>query len=117
MADAIERDGVGSTGSRLLRGDREAFTEVERKFAAFKRTGRALYFSSGYLANLAVLTTLPEQGDVIYSDASNHASLIDGIRLSPASRVVFPHGDLEALTRALDAHPPHGQAFVVTESL
>ena len=117
MADAIERDGVGSTGSRLLRGDREAFSDVERKFAAFKRTDRALYFSSGYLANLAVLTTLPEQGDVIYSDASNHASLIDGIRLSPASRVVFPHGDLEALAAALDARPPGGQAFVVTESL
>ena len=82
MTQAIEHGGVGSTGSRLLRGDREAFTDVERHFAAFKRTERALYFSSGYLANLAVLTTLPERGDVIFSDERNHASLIDGIRLS-----------------------------------
>jgi 8-amino-7-oxononanoate synthase len=117
MVLAIERDGVGSTGSRLLRGDREAFSDVERKFAAFKRTERALYFSSGYLANMAVLTTLPERGDVIYSDERNHASLIDGIRLSAATRVVFAHNDLEALARAINDRPSSGQAFVVTESL
>ncbi len=117
MTQAIEHGGVGSTGSRLLRGDREAFTDVERNFAAFKRTERALYFSSGYLANLAVLTTLPERGDVIYSDERNHASLIDGIRLSAAGRVVFPHNDIEALACALHDRPAGGQAFVVTESL
>ena len=117
MTQAIERGGVGSTGSRLLRGDREAFTDVERHFAAFKRTERALYFSSGYLANLAVLTTLPERGDVIFSDERNHASLIDGIRLSAAGRVVFPHNDVDALARALHERPAGSQAFVVTESL
>ena len=117
MTQAIEHGGVGSTGSRLLRGDRDAFTDVERSFAAFKGTERALYFSSGYLANLAVLTTLPERGDVIFSDERNHASLIDGIRLSAAERVVFPHNDVEALARALSARPAGGQAFVVTESL
>jgi 8-amino-7-oxononanoate synthase len=117
MTGAIERDGVGSTGSRLLRGDREAFSDVERRFAAFKQTERSLYFSSGYLANLAVLTTLPEHGDVIFSDERNHASLIDGTRLSAAERVVFPHNDAGALARALAARSGGGQAFVVTESL
>jgi 8-amino-7-oxononanoate synthase len=117
MVQAIRRDGVGSTGSRLLRGDREAFDDVERRFAGFKQTGRALYFSSGYLANLAILTTLPERGDVIYSDERNHASLIDGIRLSRAGRVVFRHNDLESLSDALKRHPAEGQAFVVTESV
>jgi len=117
MIQAIDQGSVGSTGSRLLRGDREIFSDVERTFAAFKRTERALYFSSGYLANLAVLTTLPERGDVIYSDERNHASLIDGIRLSAARRVVFPHNDLEALARAIGDHPAGGHAFIVTESL
>ena len=117
MIDAVEQHGCGSTGSRLLRGEREAFAAVERKFAAFKGTERALYFSSGYLANLAVLTTLPEGGDVIFSDERNHASLIDGVRLSAASRVVFPHNNLDALARLLRSRPKAGHAFVVTESL
>jgi 8-amino-7-oxononanoate synthase len=117
MADAVARDGVGSSGSRLLRGEREAFSNVERRFASFKQTERSLYFSSGYLANLAVLTTLPERGDVIYSDERNHASLIDGVRLSAANRVILPHNDPAALARALAVHPASGQAFVVIESL
>src|SRR5262245_4704734 len=75
FADAVPRDGCGSTGSRLLRGDRDAFQALEARFAGFKGTERALYFSSGYLANLAVLTTLPEVGDTIFSDERNHASL------------------------------------------
>jgi 8-amino-7-oxononanoate synthase len=117
MIGAVEQHGCGSTGSRLLRGEREAFSAVELKFATFKDTERALYFSSGYLANLAVLTTLPEEGDVIFSDERNHASLIDGVRLSAASRVVFPHADLDELARTLRSRPTRGHAFVVTESL
>jgi 8-amino-7-oxononanoate synthase len=117
MIGAVEQHGCGSTGSRLLRGERDAFSAVERTFAAFKHTERALYFSSGYLANLAVLTTLPEDGDVIFSDERNHASLIDGIRLSAASRVVFPHANLGELAGALRGRPATGHAFVVTESL
>jgi 8-amino-7-oxononanoate synthase len=117
MIDAIARDGVGSTGSRLLRGDREAFTSVERQFAAFKGAGRSLYFSSGYLANLAVLTTLAEAGDVIFSDALNHASLIDAVRLSKADYVIFPHGDVAALEPLIAEHSAEKQAFIVTESL
>jgi len=116
MMAAVARDGCGSTGSRLLRGERDAFSRVERQFAAFKQAERAVYFSSGYLANLAVMSTLPEAGDVIFSDARNHASLIDGIRLSRARRVVFAHNDatgLEALLAAADAR----HAFVVVESL
>src|SRR5579859_7070372 len=64
MADAVMVEGVGSTGSRLLRGERSSFACVEEKFARFKGTERSLYFSSGYLANLAVLTAFPEAGDV-----------------------------------------------------
>src|SRR5579871_4761279 len=59
MAEAVMVEGVGSTGSRLLRGDRSGFARVEETFARFKGTERSLYFSSGYLANLAILTTFP----------------------------------------------------------
>ena len=117
MADAVMREGVGSTGSRLLRGERESFARVERNFAAFKRAERSLYFSSGYLANLAVLSTFPEEGDAIFSDERNHASLIDGMRLSRARRVMFPHNDVDALARLLRSHDGAGQRFVVVESL
>jgi 8-amino-7-oxononanoate synthase len=113
---AIAAEGVGSTGSRLLRGDREVFQAVERRFAKFKGAERALYFGAGYLANLAVLSTLPEHGDVIFSDQFNHASLIDGMRLSRARTAVFPHNDAAALSRLL-AGAGEPVRFVVVESL
>jgi 8-amino-7-oxononanoate synthase len=117
MIEAIERDGCGSGGSRLLRGHRDLFDSVERAFAAMKQCERALYFSSGYLANIAVLSTLPQRRDVILFDRLNHASLRDGIRLSPARHVAFPHNDVAALARRLEEHAGGGQVFVVTESL
>ena len=117
MAEAVDREGCGSTGSRLLRGDRNCFAQVERRFAEFKGTERALYFSSGYLANLAVLTGLTDAGDVIFSDERNHASLIDGMRLARARRVIFPHNDAAELGRRLREEGGPGQKFVVTESL
>ena len=117
MAEAVAREGCGSTGSRLLRGERECFARVEERFAAFKGTDRALYFSSGYLANLAVLTALTDAGDVIYSDRLNHASLIDGMRLARAGRAIFPHNDAGELERLLREDQSPGQKFVVTESL
>jgi 8-amino-7-oxononanoate synthase len=117
MIEAIEREGCGSGGSRLLRGHRDLFDAVEGAFAAVKQSERALYFSSGYLANIAVLSTLPQRNDVILFDRLNHASLRDGIRLSPARYAAFPHNDIAALGRRLDEHRHGGQLFVVTESL
>jgi 8-amino-7-oxononanoate synthase len=117
MIETVEREGAGSGGSRLLRGHRELFDQVECAFAALKQTERSLFFSSGYLANLAVLSALPRRGDVILSDRLNHASLRDGVRLSPAAHAVFPHNDAAALERLLASKRGGGQAFVVTESL
>ncbi len=132
LIDGVVREGCGSTGSRLLRGERDCFDAVERRFARFKRTGRALYFVAGYLANIAVLSTLPEDGDVIFSDERNHASLIDGARLSRARTQVFPHNDLAALRRLLRERSANGDStgaadkaghaigglrFIVVESL
>lgn len=117
MAAAVCEHGCGSTGSRLLRGERECFSAIEQRFARFKGTERSLYFSSGYLANLAVLTAFPDSGDVIFSDERNHASLIDGARLSRARRVIFPHNDVAALAGLMRETAGAGQTFVVTESL
>ncbi len=117
MAEAVCREGAGSTGSRLLRGQRECFCQIEERFARFKGAERALYFSSGYLANLAVLTAFPQSGDAIFSDRLNHASLIDGVRLSRARRVIFPHNGVAALGALLNEAAVPGQKFVVVESL
>ncbi len=123
LAEGARELGAGSTGSRLLRGERCETSAIERTFADFKGTERSLYFSSGYLANVAVLTTLPEAGDVIFSDQFNHASIIDGVRLSKADRAIFPHNDLDALDcllaeRSAQQHVGFGAArFVVVESL
>jgi 8-amino-7-oxononanoate synthase len=115
--DGITREGCGSTGSRLLRGERECFNAVERRFARFKSVERALFFGAGYLANIGVLTTLPESGDVILSDERNHASLIDGMRLSRARTIVFPHNDVNAVARLLVGGSSGGVRFLVIESL
>lgn len=117
FATAARQLGAGSTGSRLLRGHRAAFGRVEERFAKLKGTAAALYFGSGWAANLGVLTTLLQKGDVVFSDQLNHASLIDGMRLSGARRVIFPHCDWRALARMLASEPCSGHRFVVTESL
>jgi 8-amino-7-oxononanoate synthase len=116
MAGAA-REGVGSTGSRLLRGQRDAFAAIEARFAAFKGADRSLFFSSGYLANLAVLSALTESGDVLFSDERNHASLIDGARLSRARTVICPHNDPRRLAALLAETACDGARFVIIESL
>ena len=117
MAEAVLREGCGSTASRLLRGQRAIFAHIEQRFAAFKQTESALYFGSGYAANLGVLTTFLEADDVVFSDEMNHASMIDGMRLSRARRVIFPHNDGLTLRRLIEAESGSGQKFLVVESL
>ena len=117
MAEAVMLEGCGSTGSRLLRGERENLSAVERRFAAFKGFEASLYFGSGYAANLGVLATFIERHDIVFADAQNHASLVDGVRLSRARRVKFRHCDVEDLERKLRQAPAGVQKFVVTESL
>ena len=117
LAQAVARLGVGSTGSRLLRGHRAAFRVVEERFAALKGTEAALYFGSGWAANLGVLSAFPQEGDLILSDELNHASLIDGMRLSKVRRLVYPHCDIAVLRRILETERCEGVRFVVTETL
>jgi 8-amino-7-oxononanoate synthase len=107
---------AGSAGSRLLRGHHEIFERIEARLAAFSGTEAALLFGSGYAANIGLLQALVGPDDVILSDERNHASLIDGIRLTKAATRVFGHQDLGALEDALGA-PRRGRAIVVTESV
>jgi 8-amino-7-oxononanoate synthase len=103
--DAMERAAaVGSTGSRLLSGNAREWEELEAEFAEFAGSEAALYFGSGYAANLGLLSSILGPGDVVFSDALNHASLIDGMRLSRATKVIYPHSDMEFLGRELRCH-------------
>ena len=113
---AVTRLGVGAGGSRLLTGHRDAFSELEERLAAFSGTEAALLFGSGYAANLGLLTSIVGWDDLVLSDQRNHASLIDGIRLTGARKVIYAHGDLSAIGTAL-REPRAGRAFVVTESV
>ena len=117
MAEAVLEDSAGSTGSRLLSGNSEAFTKLERRFAIWKGAEAALFFSSGYLANLAVLSTFVESDDTVFSDELNHASLIDGLRLSKARRAIFHHSNVSELARLIERTPVTGQRFLITESV
>ena len=117
MAEAVLAEGCGSTGSRLLRGERACFSAIEQRFAQWKGTEAALYFSTGYAANLAVLSTFLEDGDVVFFDRLNHASLIDGMKLGKAKKIIFPHADVNALQQYMDSVPAERQKFLVTESV
>ena len=116
VADAALVWGAGSTGSRLASGTTRAHVELERELADFCGAEAALVFSSGYLANLGAVTALARPGTVVAADEFNHASLIDGQRLSGAQVVTTPHGDAEALSRALGRRD-RPRALVVTESV
>ena len=92
--------------------------KLESEFAEFAGTESALYFGSGYAANVGLLSSVLRPGDVVFSDALNHASLIDGIRLSGARKVIYPHCDLQFLERALrENSSAAGARVIVTESV
>ncbi|MFK4243263.1 8-amino-7-oxononanoate synthase [Micromonospora chokoriensis] len=115
-AAALSAYGLGATGSRLVRGSTDAHEALETELAQWLGTDRALVFSSGYLANLGALRALVQPRTLLVSDAHNHASLIDGCRISGAETVVTPHADVDAVAAALAAAPGR-PAVVVTESV
>jgi 8-amino-7-oxononanoate synthase len=121
VLDAVRKaPRVGGTGSRLLSGHLALWEEMEKEFAQFAGTEAALYFGSGYAANVGLLTSVLRKTDVVFSDELNHASLIDGIRLSGALKVIYPHLDMNALEDVLRDHQNQGgtgRRFVVTESV
>ena len=99
---AIREYGAGSGAVRTIAGTMSLHEELERRLADFKRVEAVLTFQSGFTCNTGVIPILAPEGATIVSDALNHASIIDGIRLTKAERKIFPHGDMEALRTALD---------------
>ena len=114
---AIERYGCGSGASRLISGNMALHEELETKLARFKGTEAALVFNSGFQANTGILSTLTGEGDVIFSDALNHASIIDGCRLSRAKSIVYAHSDLDQLESALKLQVQARRKLIVTETI
>ncbi len=116
--EGIKEYGVGAGASRLISGNQEYHTKLENSLARFKRRERALLFGSGYLANIALLSTLPGSRDIVLSDALNHASIIDGCRLSRAAITTYPHIDMDWLDSFLKKERgKYQQVFIITDSV
>jgi 8-amino-7-oxononanoate synthase len=115
-AEAALRWGVGAGSSRLVSGTMTIHGRLEQRLAAFKGTPTALLFGSGYLANLGVVGALSRAGQVVFSDELNHASIIDGCRLSRAATFIYRHKDVEHLAWGLRQAEGRG-SLIVTESV
>jgi 8-amino-7-oxononanoate synthase len=99
--EAVERWGVGTSGSRCLNGTSELHADIERRLARFLRRQDAIYFTSGYMANLGVISTLAQRGEFVILDRRAHGSIQDGARLSRAEVLRFRHDDMKDLERLL----------------
>ncbi|NPA24393.1 MAG: 8-amino-7-oxononanoate synthase [Deltaproteobacteria bacterium] len=117
-AAAAAEDGCSSGASRLISGTMTLHDSLEKELADFKKSPSSLVFNSGYVANLAILTTLAGKGDVIYSDALNHASIVDGCRLSRAELKIYRHCDCAHLEEMLrSGGQTAGRRLIVTDSV
>jgi 8-amino-7-oxononanoate synthase len=114
---AAIRWGVGAGASRLVVGHLALHEAVEAKLAAFKGTEAAVIFSTGYMANLGVISALMGPGDVVFSDKLNHASIMDGIKLSGAALKRFPHRDLGRLAKLLAEASQARRRLIITDSV
>ncbi len=117
VEQALSSFGWGSGASPLVTGRSALHAELERNLAAFEGTQAALLFPSGFAANAGTLASLAGRDDLIFSDAHNHASLIDGCRLSRARVEVYPHQDLTSLQRGLQDASSARRRLIVTDSL
>jgi 8-amino-7-oxononanoate synthase len=109
---------IASTGSRLLSGQDDVWNLLEHDFARWVGTEAALYFTSGYAANIGLLSAVLRPEDVVFSDSANHASLIDGIRLAKCRRIIFPHLNLNFLEDELRRNSSGaGARVIVVESV
>ncbi len=116
-ADAAMRWGVGAGASRLVSGTMTIHRRLEQRLAAFEGTEECVLFGSGYLANAGAIGALAGHGDTVFSDELNHASIVDGCRLSRAEVVVYRHRDVDNLERSLRHHGGSGRRLIVTDSV
>jgi glycine C-acetyltransferase/8-amino-7-oxononanoate synthase len=115
-AEAAARWGAGAGASRLVSGNMAPHAELEEELAAFKGYERCVLFGSGYLANTGVIAALAGRGDVVLSDERNHASIIDGCRLSRAETIIYAHAELDALEHGLRRSAGR-RALIVTDGV
>jgi glycine C-acetyltransferase len=117
-AEAIEKYGVGPAAVRTIAGNMSLHDELEAKLADFKGVEAAISLQSGFVANQAVIPALMGEGDLIISDRLNHASIIDGVRLTKSERAIYDHCDADDLRRVLkEAQGKHGKILVVTDGV
>ena len=116
-SDALDRYGFGSGASRLVSGTSPLHQELEQRIARFKGTESALVFNSGYAANTGIIPALVKEDDVVLSDSLNHASIIDGCRLSRARIEVYRHGDLEHAEDLLRKNRSANRRLIVTDGV
>ena len=115
--NAIREYGAGSGSVRTIAGTMSLHMELERRLAAFKGTEAAVVFQSGFTANAGAVQSILTKDDVVVSDELNHASIIDGCRLSRATIKVFPHKDVDAARRILEALPAGQRTLVITDGV
>jgi 8-amino-7-oxononanoate synthase len=115
--EAVERLGCGATASRLIAGNFDLYALAEKELADFKNREAALLFNSGYAANMGIIASLVTRGDLIISDELNHASIIDGIQLSKADCIRYPHRDLGSLETALAKAKGYKRKLIVTDTV
>jgi glycine C-acetyltransferase/8-amino-7-oxononanoate synthase len=114
---AIKEFGCGSGASRLISGTMKLHSELEKKIALFKNTNSALVFNSGYHANIGTLSALMKKRDIVFCDELNHASIIDGCRLSGAEIAIYPHTDMDALERHLKKSNGYKKRLIITDGV
>ncbi|MDY7032518.1 MAG: 8-amino-7-oxononanoate synthase [Thermodesulfobacteriota bacterium] len=122
-ASVMKRYGTGACASRLIAGNMEIHEELEERIATFKGCQSAILFSTGYMANIGLISSLAREGDLILSDELNHASIIDGCRLSRAEVKVYRHKDVKELRNILMntdlcvSHSKHKRKFIITDGI
>jgi len=114
---SLKAEGLGAGASRLICGNMASHRQLESKIAAFKNTERCLVFSSGYMANVGILSALCDRGDVILSDKLNHASIVDGILLSRSEFKRYAHKDMSSLEELLKESQNYKKRLIVTDSV